>query len=165
MLEGGRLTAARTTILSFIGKEQFCVNSFLTAEPAGAGPASGLPMAKGNNVYKDAYNRCLGLLESTGNLPSEPELGAALGVSRTTVRSILARMEETGLITRWLAEPGVRIVSSTDGYAEATGCAASLRDWAAAARSARMAAALHQDDWGMAELTRVAPTARSRVAG
>jgi len=99
MLEGGRLTAARTTILSFIGKEQFCVNSFLTAEPAGAGPVSGLPMAKGNNVYKDAYNRCLGLLESTGNLPSEPELGATLGVSRTTVRSILARMEETGLIS------------------------------------------------------------------
>lgn len=47
-----------------------------------------------------------------------------------------AAPEETGLITRWLAEPGVRIVSSTDGYAEATGCAASLRNWAAAARSA-----------------------------
>lgn len=55
-------------------------------------------MAKSNNVYKDAYNRGLGLLETTGNLPSEPELGATLGVSRTTVRSILARMEETGLI-------------------------------------------------------------------
>ncbi len=55
-------------------------------------------MAKSNNVYKDAYNRGLGLLRTTGNLPSEPELGALLGVSRTTVRSILARMEETGLI-------------------------------------------------------------------
>ena len=55
-------------------------------------------MAKSNNVYKDAYNKGLGLLETTGNLPSEPELGAMLGVSRTTVRSILARMEETGLI-------------------------------------------------------------------
>ena len=55
-------------------------------------------MAKSKNVYKDAYNRGLGLLETTGNLPSEPELGAILGVSRTTVRSILARMEETGLI-------------------------------------------------------------------
>ncbi|CPU63297.1 Probable DNA polymerase III epsilon subunit [Mycobacteroides abscessus subsp. massiliense] len=76
-----------------------------------------------------------------------------------------AAPEETGLITRWLAEPGVRIVSSTDGYAEATGCAASLRNWAAAARSARMATALHQDDRGMAELTRVAPPARPRVAG
>jgi DNA-binding GntR family transcriptional regulator len=56
-------------------------------------------MAKGNNVYKDAYNRGLGLLETTGSLPSEPELGATLGVSRTTVRAILARMEETGLIS------------------------------------------------------------------
>lgn len=55
-------------------------------------------MAKGNNVYKDAYNRCLGLLEAAGSLPSEPELGATLGVSRTTVRSVLARMAETGLI-------------------------------------------------------------------
>ncbi|KQZ14616.1 MULTISPECIES: GntR family transcriptional regulator [unclassified Mesorhizobium] len=55
-------------------------------------------MSKSNNVYKDAYNRCLGLLDETQNLPSEPELGTMLGVSRTTVRTILARMEETGLI-------------------------------------------------------------------
>lgn len=55
-------------------------------------------MSKSNNVYKDAYNRCLRLLGETRNLPSEPELGTLLGVSRTTVRSILTRMEETGLI-------------------------------------------------------------------
>ncbi|MEP9372116.1 GntR family transcriptional regulator [Mesorhizobium sp. KR1-2] len=55
-------------------------------------------MAKQNNVYKEAYNRCLGLLAAGASLPSEPELGAALEVSRTTVRSILARMEECGLI-------------------------------------------------------------------
>jgi DNA-binding GntR family transcriptional regulator len=55
-------------------------------------------MSKQNNVYKDAYNRCLRLLDSTKSLPSEPELGVALGVSRTTVRSILTRMEECGLI-------------------------------------------------------------------
>lgn len=55
-------------------------------------------MSKSNNVYKDAYNRCLRLLEETSNLPSEPELGAMLGVSRTTVRGILARMAENGLI-------------------------------------------------------------------
>jgi DNA-binding GntR family transcriptional regulator len=59
---------------------------------------SGAGMSKGNNVYKDAYNRCLQLLDETRQLPSEPELGAALGVSRTTVRAILGRMEETGLI-------------------------------------------------------------------
>ncbi len=55
-------------------------------------------MSKGNNVYKDAYNRGLRLLAPGSPLPSEPELGTALGVSRTTVRAILARMEETGLI-------------------------------------------------------------------
>lgn len=56
-------------------------------------------MSKGKNVYKDAYNRCLRLLDETRHLPSEPELGATLGVSRTTVRAILGRMEETGLIS------------------------------------------------------------------
>lgn len=55
-------------------------------------------MSKNNNVYKDAYNRCLRLLEENSNLPSEPELGATLSVSRTTVRGILARMAENGLI-------------------------------------------------------------------
>lgn len=55
-------------------------------------------MSKSNNVYKSAYNRCLKLLDETQSLPSEPELGAALGVSRTTVRGVLSRMEETGLI-------------------------------------------------------------------
>ncbi|HEY4192946.1 MAG TPA: GntR family transcriptional regulator [Mesorhizobium sp.] len=55
-------------------------------------------MSKGKNVYKDAYNRCLRLLDETRQLPSEPELGTALGVSRTTVRAILGRMQETGLI-------------------------------------------------------------------
>jgi DNA-binding GntR family transcriptional regulator len=39
--------------------------------------------------------RLVGEVES---LPSEPSLGATLGVSRTTVRAILTRMEETGLI-------------------------------------------------------------------
>jgi DNA-binding GntR family transcriptional regulator len=55
-------------------------------------------MSKNNNVYKEAYNRALQLVEETRSLPSEPELGSRLGVSRTTVRAILARMEETGLI-------------------------------------------------------------------
>jgi DNA-binding GntR family transcriptional regulator len=55
-------------------------------------------MSKQNNVYKGAFNRALNLLREVDSLPSEPELGAALGVSRTTVRSILARMEERGLI-------------------------------------------------------------------
>lgn len=55
-------------------------------------------MSKSNNVYKEAYNRCLRLIGANQTLPSEPELGQTLGVSRTTVRSILTRMAETGLI-------------------------------------------------------------------
>ena len=37
-------------------------------------------MAKQNTVFKDAFNRCVKLLEQTASLPSEPELGATLGV-------------------------------------------------------------------------------------
>lgn len=55
-------------------------------------------MAKQNTVFKDAYNRTLALIEETDRLPSEPELGAHLAVSRTTVRAILTRLGEEGLI-------------------------------------------------------------------
>ena len=55
-------------------------------------------MAKQNTVFKDAFNRCLGLLENSDSLASEPELGNQLGVSRTTIRAILTRLEEIGLI-------------------------------------------------------------------
>jgi len=56
-------------------------------------------MARQNTVFKEAYNRCLGDLDGKQNLPSEPELGEAYGISRTTVRAILARMRDAGLIT------------------------------------------------------------------
>ncbi len=55
-------------------------------------------MAKQNTVFKEAYNRCLTLIATSDALPSEPEMGAQLGVSRTTVRAVLARMSDTGLI-------------------------------------------------------------------
>lgn len=55
-------------------------------------------MTKQNNVFKDAYNRCVGMLEMAETLPSEPELGTALGVSRTTIRAILRRLHDQGLI-------------------------------------------------------------------
>src|SRR5690606_13075633 len=57
-----------------------------------------------------------------------------------------ALVEETGLIARWLAAPGVRIVrvetASTDdaGWASPLRSAGPLTPWAAAARSARLAA-------------------------
>jgi DNA-binding GntR family transcriptional regulator len=55
-------------------------------------------MAKQNTVFKDAYNRTLKLIEETDTLPSEPELGSLLSVSRTTVRAILTRLGEVGLV-------------------------------------------------------------------
>ena len=55
-------------------------------------------MARQNTVFKEAYNRCLGDLEGKQHLPSEPELGEQYGISRTTVRAILSRMRDSGLI-------------------------------------------------------------------
>lgn len=55
-------------------------------------------MAKQNTVFKDAYNRTLKLIEETDTLPSEPELGGLLSVSRTTVRAVLTRLGEVGLV-------------------------------------------------------------------
>lgn len=55
-------------------------------------------MTRQRNVYKQAYNAALRLLGTGPTLASEPELGVLLGVSRTTVRSILSRMNENGLI-------------------------------------------------------------------
>ena len=51
-----------------------------------------------------------------------------------------ALVEETTLIARWLAEPGVRIVTCEPGYASPVGAAGRWTHWAATARSARVAA-------------------------
>ncbi|CZT36490.1 GntR family transcriptional regulator [Rhizobium sp. 9140] len=56
-------------------------------------------MAKQNTVFKDAFNRCLTLITETEALPSELELGTSLGVSRTTVRTILARLKALEIIS------------------------------------------------------------------
>lgn len=55
-------------------------------------------MSKQNTVFKESYNKCLGLLTSGAFLPSEAELGAKLGISRTTVRTILKTMAGAGLL-------------------------------------------------------------------
>ncbi|WP_260860495.1 hypothetical protein [Mycobacterium tilburgii] len=50
-------------------------------------------------------------------------------------------MEETALIARWLSAPGVRIVLVADdlGWASPLRSAGPWADWAATARSARIA--------------------------
>lgn len=55
-------------------------------------------MSKQNTVFKEGYNRCLRLLHDAQTLPSESELGTTLGISRTTVRTILRTLEEAGLV-------------------------------------------------------------------
>lgn len=51
-----------------------------------------------------------------------------------------ALIEETALIARWLSRPGVRIVRADEGYCTPIGAAGAWADWAATARSARLAA-------------------------
>jgi DNA-binding GntR family transcriptional regulator len=55
-------------------------------------------MARQNTLFKETYNRCLNDIDDRQNLPSEPELGERYGISRTTVRAILGRMRDSGLI-------------------------------------------------------------------
>ncbi len=57
-----------------------------------------------------------------------------------------ALVEESALIARWLAAPGVRIVRADPGYATPVGAAGRLAGWAAIARSARLAATQLADD-------------------
>jgi DNA polymerase-3 subunit epsilon len=51
-----------------------------------------------------------------------------------------ALVEETALIARWLAAPGVRIVCADEGWASPLASAGPWTPWAAAARSAQLAA-------------------------
>lgn len=56
---------------------------------------------KTNALYKRTYNQCLdhcAHLLPGEQLPSEPKLAEALSVSRTTVRAILAQMNQIGII-------------------------------------------------------------------
>lgn len=71
-------------------------------------------------------------------LPTATPLGGAL-------------VEETALIARWLATPGVRIVRTDTGYATPIGSAGRYAQWAATARSARLAAAQQQNSELQAE--------------
>jgi DNA-binding GntR family transcriptional regulator len=55
-------------------------------------------MSKSNALFKGAYNACLGHLNVGEGLPSESDLATQLGISRTTVRAVLASLSEAGLV-------------------------------------------------------------------
>ncbi len=57
-------------------------------------------MARQNTVFKEAYNRYAAALRPEAALPSEPEIAAQLGISRSTARAILTRLSDEGII-RW----------------------------------------------------------------
>ncbi len=86
-------------------------------------------------------------------LPSQAPLGGAL-------------VEETALIARWLAQPGARIVRAESGYASPAGSAGRFADWAASARSARVAAEqLAETSSGSELLTEPHPTREQLFGG
>ena len=58
-------------------------------------------MSRDNSTYKDSLNRSLDYVATLGteaDLPSEVELTRQLGISRTTVRAVLAHLDEIGVI-------------------------------------------------------------------
>ncbi|WP_113407427.1 GntR family transcriptional regulator [Rhizobiales bacterium] len=55
-------------------------------------------MARQNTLFKEAYNRYAARLKPDTELPSEPEIAAELGVSRSTARAILMRLSDAGII-------------------------------------------------------------------
>lgn len=56
-------------------------------------------MPRPNTLFKVAYNRALGVVEPGRRLPSEETIGTLVGVSRTTVRAIVAAFVDAGLIS------------------------------------------------------------------
>ncbi|BBY97799.1 DEDD exonuclease domain-containing protein [Mycolicibacterium fallax] len=89
-----------------------------------------------------------GRLAAAGNaargVPPMPVIDALCAAAQTVLPAAEplggALVEETGLLVRWLTGPGVRIVRATDGWATPLGAAGRWAQWAATARSARLAA-------------------------
>lgn len=70
-------------------------------------------VARQNTVFKEAYNRYAVALRTDTALPSEPEIAAQLGVSRSTARAILTRLSEEGII-RWNKRQKIVLRQPTD---------------------------------------------------
>lgn len=59
-------------------------------------------MSRDKSTYKETFNRALALVEQLGvgrTLPSEADLSAKWGASRTTVRAALTRLDQIGIIS------------------------------------------------------------------
>lgn len=77
-------------------------------------------MAKPNTLFKDAFNRVLDILAASGGLPSEARLALELGISRTTVRTVLRGLSDAGII-QWdkRNKRVVRLPTETDYFSKA----------------------------------------------
>lgn len=116
------------------------------------------------------YGQLAGAAVARRGIPPMPVVEAASVAAQVVLPTVEpfggGAPEEIALISRWLAEPGVRIVSSTAGYVEASGCSQQLRNWAAAARSAQLTGARRDEDWGLSDAVRPAVRqVRSPAAG
>jgi DNA polymerase-3 subunit epsilon len=89
-----------------------------------------------------------GQLAAAGNarrgVPPMPVVDAICAGAQVILPTVAplggALVEETALIARWLARPGVRIVRAEPGYTSPVASAGRWAGWAASARSARLAA-------------------------
>lgn len=122
------------------------VTELVAAAPDGAG---------GWQVAVIRHGRLAGAGCAARGVPPMPVIEAICAAAETVLPEPAplggALVEETGLIARWLAAPGVRIVrvaaskaiidapEPTDGWSEPLGSAGPWVSWAALARSARMA--------------------------
>lgn len=61
-------------------------------------------MSRDKSTYKETFNRALALVDEIGvgkALPTESELSSKWGASRTTVRAVLTRLDQNGILS-WL---------------------------------------------------------------
>jgi DNA-binding GntR family transcriptional regulator len=70
-------------------------------------------MARQNTLFKEAFNRYAAELTPDAALPSEPEIAAQLGISRSTARAILLRLSDAGII-RWNKRQKIVLRKPTD---------------------------------------------------
>lgn len=105
---------------------------------------------------------------ATRGVPPMPVVDALCAGAQTILYATAplggALIEEAGLLARWLATPGTRIVRASDGWASPLGSAGRLAGWAATARSARLAAAQWPDEVSSQRLGELRP-AREQPAG
>lgn len=74
---------------------------------------------RGNSLYKRAHNRCLDLLtglEVGADIGSENGLARTLGVSRTTIRTLLEALERTGVVALEGRRRHLRRLPSEEDY-------------------------------------------------